>query len=80
MIFHAASINSFSRRVSRPFVSMSNASQRICKVLEYVCIHELAHLREMNHSKRFWSLVHDALPDHRERVAWLKAHGHECRF
>ncbi len=42
------------------------------EVLDYVVIHELCHLREMNHSKRFWSLVADACPDHAERRKWLR--------
>lgn len=49
-------------------------------VLEYVCIHELAHLIESNHSKGFWSLVESAMPDYREKREWLKKHGHTCVF
>ncbi len=36
-------------------------------VIEYVVIHELAHLAEMNHSARFWHVVGGVLPDYRER-------------
>jgi predicted metal-dependent hydrolase len=46
-------------------------------VLEYVCIHELAHLIEFNHSKRFWKLVGQAMPDYGEKITWLRAHGME---
>ncbi len=49
-------------------------------VLEYVCIHELAHLKEMNHSKRFWKLVGDAMPDYKEKLKWLKENGGKCSF
>ncbi|MCI8326771.1 MAG: M48 family metallopeptidase [Lachnospiraceae bacterium] len=42
------------------------------EVMEYVIIHELCHLKEMNHSKNFWKLVEDACPDYRERKQWLK--------
>jgi len=41
-------------------------------VRDYVIIHELMHLRQLNHSKRFWSLVEAACPDYREAERWLK--------
>lgn len=40
-------------------------------VLDYVVIHELAHLREMNHSRRFWAKVAEFSPQHREHRRWL---------
>ncbi len=49
-------------------------------VLTYVCIHELAHLIEQNHSDAFWALVRKAMPDHKEKEAWLKQNGDACRF
>ncbi|MBI2673230.1 M48 family metallopeptidase [Candidatus Woesearchaeota archaeon] len=49
-------------------------------VLEYVCIHELAHLIEHNHSDRFWSLVEKAVPNYKEKEKWLKENGHLCVF
>ena len=45
------------------------------EVFEYVVVHELCHLRERNHSSRFWGLVEELMPDYRERRAWLKEHG-----
>ncbi|MCL2342290.1 MAG: M48 family metallopeptidase, partial [Firmicutes bacterium] len=42
-------------------------------VIDYVVVHELAHLREMNHSARFWAIVAGVLPDYRERQKRLKA-------
>ncbi len=45
------------------------------EVLDYVIIHELAHLIEKNHSDRFWALVEKAMPDYREKEQWLKEHG-----
>jgi len=50
------------------------------KVLEYVCVHELAHLIEQNHSDRFWMLVETAMPDYVEKENWLKNNGDLCRF
>lgn len=45
-------------------------------VLDYVIVHELCHLREMNHSDRFWSLVKQAYPNYEEAKQWLREHGH----
>lgn len=42
-------------------------------VVDYVVVHELAHLLEMNHSPRFWEIVAAVLPDYRERRGRLKA-------
>ena len=44
-------------------------------VLEYVVIHELMHLREMNHAKPFWDGVATYCPEYQEHRAWLKEHG-----
>ena len=49
-------------------------------VLEYVCIHELAHLIEHNHSRRFWALVERVMPDYKEKELWLKECGGSCKF
>jgi predicted metal-dependent hydrolase len=46
-------------------------------VVDYVVIHEVAHLREMNHTKRFWGLVAERCPSWRERKKWLDDHGTE---
>jgi len=40
--------------------------------IEYVVVHELAHIRHKNHSKAFWSLVEEILPDYKERQALIK--------
>lgn len=46
-------------------------------VLDYLAAHEVAHLRELNHSHRFWSIVHDLCPGTDAAEAWLKRHGTE---
>jgi hypothetical protein len=43
-------------------------------VRDYVLIHELMHLRQPNHSARFWALVARACPDHEASRRWLRAH------
>ena len=44
-------------------------------VLDYLAAHECAHLKELNHSHRFWTLVHGLCPATDEAEAWLKRHG-----
>lgn len=39
---------------------------------QYIIAHELCHLRELNHSPRFWQLVAQAVPDYKQRVKELK--------
>ena len=45
------------------------------EVREYILIHELMHLKQANHSIRFWRLVEAACPAFREAERWLRAHG-----
>lgn len=41
-------------------------------VIDYVIIHELSHLKHMNHSKRFWREVASMMPDYKKKELWLK--------
>ena len=47
------------------------------EVLDYVVVHELCHLKEMNHSKRFWELVAQFCPEYEKYKKWLKERGNE---
>ena len=42
------------------------------EILDYVVVHELAHRKEMNHSKDFWKIVEQVLPDYQKRRKRLK--------
>ncbi|CAN5838884.1 SprT family zinc-dependent metalloprotease [soil metagenome] len=44
-------------------------------VIEYVVLHELSHLIERNHSKRFWKIVSDNMYDYKIKIRWLKVNG-----
>ena len=44
-------------------------------VLDYLAAHEVAHLVEMNHSRKFWRVVAGICPDWQRAKAWLNAHG-----
>ncbi|WP_295046722.1 SprT family zinc-dependent metalloprotease [uncultured Paracoccus sp.] len=46
-------------------------------VLDYVAAHEVAHLRHMDHSPRFWAAVAGLMPDYAVHRAWLRRHGPE---
>jgi len=43
-------------------------------VRDYVMIHELMHLRRLDHSPKFWKLVAAACPEYRDARRWLRAH------
>lgn len=49
-------------------------------VINYVIVHELAHLKELNHSAKFWKIVANVMPDYKEKEHWLKENGHLCSF
>lgn len=44
-------------------------------VIDYVIVHELAHLIEANHTPRFWNIVRAQVPKTNEARAWLREHG-----
>jgi predicted metal-dependent hydrolase len=44
-------------------------------VLDYVVLHEVAHLREHNHSKRFWAIVSEHCPEYQAHRLWLRREG-----
>lgn len=46
------------------------------RIIDYVLIHELVHIKEKNHSKRFWTSLETILPDYRKHRFWLKENGH----
>ena len=41
-------------------------------LIEYVVVHELAHIKEKNHSKNFWALVEEFLPNYKVLVKELR--------
>lgn len=72
------------KRTSHRFGSLSlrgniNISYRLLfapkEVFRYVCVHELAHLQQFNHSRRFWEVVANAMPEYKEHERWLKNNG-----
>jgi len=48
--------------------------------IDYVIIHELAHLTYLNHSKQFWQRVAEYMPDYADWKKWFKNHGQELKL
>ncbi|SEW18628.1 M48 family metallopeptidase [[Clostridium] fimetarium] len=44
-------------------------------IIDYIVVHELCHLKYMNHAREFWNLVESILPDYKIRKEWLKKNG-----
>ncbi len=44
--------------------------------VDYVVAHELLHIKEKNHSRRFWGALESVMPDYRECKDWLDENGH----
>jgi predicted metal-dependent hydrolase len=49
-------------------------------VAEYVVVHELAHLKEKNHTKTFWRIVREHMPDYKAKADWLEENSTELVF
>jgi predicted metal-dependent hydrolase len=45
------------------------------RVMDYIIVHELCHLKHMNHSKEFWNAVANYMPDYEKHKEWLKENG-----
>ncbi|MFT6338792.1 MAG: putative metal-dependent hydrolase [Halioglobus sp.] len=65
----ASNVNLSTRLLFAPF-----------EVIDYVIVHELAHLYEMNHSPKFWNIVNQIMPSYKEKEKWLKINGEKCDF
>lgn len=50
------------------------------EVAEYVVVHELAHLVEKNHTKKFWLTVKDLMPDYKDHANWLDENSTQLIF
>jgi predicted metal-dependent hydrolase len=48
--------------------------------IDYVIVHELCHLRELNHSRQFWALVAQYCPEYARWRKWFKTNGHRLRL
>ena len=49
-------------------------------IIDYVVVHELCHLKRLDHSPVFWGLVEAILPDYQNRRSWLKQYGPVLTF
>jgi predicted metal-dependent hydrolase len=49
-------------------------------VIDYVILHELAHIKEKNHSRKFWDFLETIMPGYKTQRGWLREHGHLLRI
>ena len=47
------------------------------EIIEYIIVHELTHLKVMNHSGKFWNEMEKVMPEYRECRTWLEKHAKE---
>lgn len=45
------------------------------RILDYIVVHELAHLLHEHHTQAFWGTVDKVMPDYRDRKEWLRVNG-----
>ena len=45
------------------------------KIIDYIVVHELCHIRQRNHSQSYWNEVDRVMPDFSERKDWLRKNG-----
>ncbi|MBK8698644.1 MAG: M48 family metallopeptidase [Saprospiraceae bacterium] len=50
------------------------------EIFDYILVHELSHLVEMNHSDRFWAVVESVMPDYEKAEKWIKEHAQKLDF
>jgi len=49
-------------------------------VIDYIIAHELAHIREKNHSKKFWTFLETLMPGYEDQKRWLRENSHLLRL
>lgn len=49
-------------------------------IVDYIVVHELCHLKEKNHTDRFWRMVKSVIPDYQDRKEWLRVNGPSLVF
>jgi len=50
------------------------------EIIDYVVVHELAHIRHKHHGAEFWDLVGTFFPEHKAARRWLKDNGYQLDF
>jgi len=50
------------------------------EVIDYLVVHELAHLTEQNHGREFWRLVGEYIPGHNGKAEWLEENSAKLVF